>query len=310
MRERLYKMECRVASYFSEIGTFCMDWATWFFAFFLKKDLGKVLLPKTVKWVKENVRIVERAGLKFYIFDKEFPLYMRFALGRESEYEGGALHPVALDELYPSASESNRVRIWRDSCGICAYGKRTGPLDFRKIDRSLLRYKPALFFIGKFNYKVKTIDQAMDLIVESLDKTDFAEEVPRHSHEFWFQKLWGKFYFWMHEFDYEKSRKWLSEHIETMTIECRHGEIKVMMLYDDCPQYVKRYLDFPDDYDIIYMSKFFGSPAMFKFDEPDWLDFRKLPKEVTGILTPTKNDAFLTEVLSPTRLAKIIKDIE
>ncbi|MBP5591011.1 hypothetical protein J6Y50_04055 [bacterium] len=308
MRERLYKMECRVASYFSEIGTFCMDWATWFFAFFLKKDLGKVLLPKAVEWVRENVRIVERAGLKFYVFDKKIPLFMRLALGKESEYDGRVLQPVALDELFPY--ELNDVSIWRDSCGIRARGSITGPLDFRKIDGTLLRCNPGLFNSGKFNYKVKTTDQVMDLIVESLDKTDFAEELPSRSHEFWFKKLWGKFYNWMHEFDYEKSRKWLSEHIETMTIECRHGEIKVMMLYDDCPQYVKRYLDFPDDYDIIYMSKFFGVPAIFKFDEPDWLDFRKLPKEVTGILTPTKNDAFLTEVLSPTRLAKIIKDIE
>lgn len=309
MRETLYQIECRLALYFSRIGQFCMEWMTWFFAFFLKKDLGKVLLPKAVEWVRENVRIVERAGLKFYIFDKEFPLYMRFALGRESEYEGGALHPVALDELFPS--ELNRVRIWHDSCGICAYGKMNGPLDFRKIDGNLQRCKPGLFFIGRFNYKVKTIDQVMDLIVESLDKTGFAEEFHRYSHEFWFKKLWKKFHDWMHEFDYEKSRKWLSEHIETMTIECRHGEIKAAMVYDDCPQYVKRYLDFPsEDFDIIYMSKFFGSPVMFKSDDLDWLDFRKLPEEITGILTPSKNDAFLTDVVSPAKLAKIIKDIE
>lgn len=305
----LYQMKCKLAFYFSRIGDFCMDWATWFFAFFLKKDLGKVLLPKAVEWVKENIRIVERAGLKFYVFDKEFPLYMRFAMGRESEYDGRLLHPVALDELFPY--DSNDVVIWCDSCGIHARGSITGLLDFRKIDGKLLHCKPTLIHGGKFNYKVKTTDQAMDLIVESLDKTDFSEEFHRHSHEFWFKKLWRKFYNWMHEFDYEKSRKWLSEHIETMTIECRHGEIKAAMVYDDCPQYVKRYLDFPsEDFDIIYMSKFFGSPVMFKSDDLDWLDFRKLPEAITGILTPSKNDAFLTEVISPARLAKIIKDIE
>ena len=308
MRMALYQMKCRAASCFLRIGDFCMDWATWFFAFFLNKDLGKVLLPKAVEWVKENLRIVERAGLKFYIFDKDIPLYMRLALGRESEYEGSALHPVALGELFPP--ESNRVRIWHDSCGICVWGRMRGPLDFRKIDGNFLRCKPTLTNSGRFNYKVKTTDQAMDLIVESLDKTDFTEECSRSLHEFWFKKLWRKFYIWMHEFDYEKSRKWLSEHIETMTIECRHGEIKAVMVYDDCPQYVKRYLDFPDDFDIIYMSKFFGFPIMFKSDDLDWLDFRKLPEEVTGILTPSKNTAFLTDVVPPAKLAKIIKDIE
>ena len=309
MRMALYQMKCRLASYFLAIGNFCMDWMTWFFAFFLKKDLGKVLLPKAVEWVKENVRIVERAGLKFYIFDKDFPLYMQFALGRESEYEGSAMHPVALNELF--SAESNRVRIWRDSCGIRAYGRMDGPLDFRKIDGNLQRCNPALINSGKFNYRVKTTDQVVDLIVESLDKTDFAEEFPRHSHEFLFKKLWRKFYGWMHEIDYENSRKWMDEHVETMTIECSRGELKALMLYDDFPKYVWRYFYFPsEDFDIFYINNYGGFPIILKGLDADWLDFRKLPKEVTGILTPSKNTAFLKDIVSPDRLSKIIKDIE
>ena len=136
MRMAFYLMKCRLASYFFSIGNFCMDWLTWFFAFFLKKDLGKLLFPKALEWVKENVRIEERAGLKFYIFDKEFPLYMRFALGRESEYSEMALWNTAFFELF--STELNSVRIWREGCDICAYGKKRGPLDFRKIDGNLL----------------------------------------------------------------------------------------------------------------------------------------------------------------------------
>ena len=309
MRMALYQMKCRLVSYFSRIGDFCMDWATWFFAFFLKKDLGKVLLPKAVEWVRKNIRIVERAGLKFYVFDKEYPLYMRFALGRESEYYDMTLPPLALGELFPM--ESNRVRIWRDSCGICVWGRITGPLDFRKIDGKFLRRNPTLLNSGKFNYRVKTADQTMDLIVESLDKTDFAEEVPCYSYDFLFKKVWRKFYCWMHEIDYENSRKWMDEHVETMTIECRRGNIKAMMLYEDCPQYVKRYFNFPsEDFDIFYINNYCGFPVILKGGELEWLDLRKLPEDVVKFNVPTKNEVILPDVISPTKLAEIIKDIE
>ena len=310
MRDPLYQIECRLASYFSRIGAFCMDWATWFFAFFLKKDLGKMLFPKAVKWVKENVRIVERAGLKFYVFDKKFPLYMRFALGRESEYSEMALWNTAFFKLF--STELNSARIWREGCDICACGKMNGPLDFRKIEGDLLHKYGVFVHVGYFNYKVRTADQAIELIVESLDKTDFAEEIHPYSFDPWFKKVWRKFYNWIHEIDYENSRKWMDEHVETMTVECHDREIKVAMLYDDCPEYVQRYFNFPTKpFDIFYMNDHNGLPAMLKMDNVDCLDFRKLPKEICfGLGVQKKNIVVLRDVVSPARLAKIIKDIE
>ena len=307
----LYQMKCRLAVCFSRIGDFCMDWATWFFAFFLKKDLGKVLLPKAVEWTKKNLRIIERAGLNFYIFDKETPLYMRFFLGKESEYAHASMTTMALSKLFPGVSSN--VRVWRDSCGICAWGRRTGPLDFRKIDGNLLRCNPTLTNSGKFNYRVETTDQAINLLVESLNKTGFADEVPDCFQNLWFVKLWKKFNAWLHEIDYENAWKWAKEHSETIKIECRHGEIEAMLLYDRFPKNLSRYLGICCERTDVFYVRDLGDPLIKcggLSTNLEWLDFRKLPKEVVKFIVPDKNCAVLLDVISPARLSEIIKDIE